>query len=151
MRCGYSLRPTACGCLNSTPRCRADLSTILSKHVDVPLPWRLRCRIARDALQGIVALHENECIHRDIKSENFLVRAGCCGISACILMRWRLCGRLACPVTAMPRDRSADARVSHSATCVPLSSVCLPSPYPAVIRVTAVRVSRSSMTRGGAW
>jgi serine/threonine protein kinase len=50
-----------------------DLSSILSKHVDVPLPWRLRCRIARDALQGIVALHSNDMIHRDVKSENFLL------------------------------------------------------------------------------
>ena len=51
-----------------------ELSTLISKRVDVPLPWRLRCRIARDALEGIVNLHNNECIHRDIKTDNFLVR-----------------------------------------------------------------------------
>jgi serine/threonine protein kinase len=29
--------------------------------------------MARDAMSGIVNLHENECVHRDIKSENFLL------------------------------------------------------------------------------
>lgn len=47
-----------------------DLSTILSKHTDVPLPWRLRCRIARDAAEGIVTLHDTEVVHRDIKTES---------------------------------------------------------------------------------
>lgn len=127
--------PTYSRVLAQTPRCRADLSTILSKHVDVPLPWRLRCRIARDALQGIVALHENECIHRDIKSENFLVRAGCGSAplpcAAAVVLQFGL---------------GYDAVTGGFATvllnaCATLLCVC----------PTAVRASRSSMTRGGAW
>ena len=50
-----------------------DLSTVLSRRTAVPLPWRLRARMARDAIDGIVALHEAGCIHRDVKTENFLV------------------------------------------------------------------------------
>ncbi len=50
--------------------CGGDLSSILSKHTDVPLPWRLRCRIARDAAEGIVTLHDTEVVHRDIKTES---------------------------------------------------------------------------------
>jgi serine/threonine protein kinase len=53
-----------------------DLATILSSPVAVaeaPLPWVLRSRIARDALRGLVALHQKEVTHRDIKTENFLL------------------------------------------------------------------------------
>ena len=49
------------------------MSTLLSKRADVPLPWRLRVRMARDAMDGLVALHETDAIHRDVKTENFLV------------------------------------------------------------------------------
>lgn len=52
-----------------------DLSTLVSRcEVSLPvLPWSLRCRMARDALTGIVELHANGFIHRDIKCENILV------------------------------------------------------------------------------
>ena len=51
-----------------------DLGTLVSKS-GVPLPWKLRARLARDALAGIAALHEHDVVHRDIKTENILVRA----------------------------------------------------------------------------
>lgn len=38
-----------------------------------PLPWRIRCRIAQGAANGISFLHENHQIHRDIKSANILL------------------------------------------------------------------------------
>jgi serine/threonine protein kinase len=45
----------------------ADLSHILANKA-VDIPWRLRCRIARDAMDGIAFLHSNEIVHRDIKT-----------------------------------------------------------------------------------
>lgn len=50
----------------------ADLSSLICKS-GLPLPWKLRARLARDALSGIVELHNDEIVHRDIKTENILV------------------------------------------------------------------------------
>lgn len=49
-----------------------DLSTIISGS-DAPLSWLVRCKLAKDALSAIAYLHQNEVVHRDIKTENFLV------------------------------------------------------------------------------
>jgi serine/threonine protein kinase len=49
-----------------------DLSAILSKSA-VDIPWKLRVTIAKDAISAIAWLHENDLIHRDIKTENILV------------------------------------------------------------------------------
>nr|XP_056702784.1 interleukin-1 receptor-associated kinase 4 [Euleptes europaea] len=38
-----------------------------------PIPWRTRCNIAQDAANGICYLHENNHIHRDVKSANILL------------------------------------------------------------------------------
>lgn len=38
-----------------------------------PLSWRMRCKIAQGAANGICFLHENHHIHRDIKSANILL------------------------------------------------------------------------------
>lgn len=49
-----------------------DLRAVLSRTA-VRLSWRRRLLIARDALEALVYLHEQDLIHRDIKSENILV------------------------------------------------------------------------------
>uniref|UniRef100_A0A8C5K1C3 Interleukin-1 receptor-associated kinase 4 n=1 Tax=Jaculus jaculus TaxID=51337 RepID=A0A8C5K1C3_JACJA len=38
-----------------------------------PLSWHMRCKIAQGAANGIMFLHENHHIHRDIKSANILL------------------------------------------------------------------------------
>ncbi|XP_048358253.1 interleukin-1 receptor-associated kinase 4 isoform X2 [Sphaerodactylus townsendi] len=38
-----------------------------------PIPWRTRCNIAQGAASGICYLHENNHIHRDVKSANILL------------------------------------------------------------------------------
>ncbi|XP_066489742.1 interleukin-1 receptor-associated kinase 4 [Tiliqua scincoides] len=38
-----------------------------------PIPWETRCSIAQGAANGICYLHENNHIHRDIKSANILL------------------------------------------------------------------------------
>ena len=53
---------------------RTDLSAVLQRTAAKPLPWRLRCRIARDICSGIAFLHSHDVVHRDIKTENVLVR-----------------------------------------------------------------------------
>lgn len=49
------------------------------------LSWKLRARLLLDAAKGILFLHENEVIHRDIKTANILVdrkrRAKLCDMS----------------------------------------------------------------------
>ncbi len=49
-----------------------DLHRILAR-TEVPLPWRLRVQIARDAMSALSWLHQHDLIHRDIKTENILV------------------------------------------------------------------------------
>lgn len=50
-----------------------DLSTLLLKHQEIKLPWKLRLSVALQISQAIDHLHEHELIHRDIKTENVLV------------------------------------------------------------------------------
>ncbi|XP_062838579.1 interleukin-1 receptor-associated kinase 4 isoform X2 [Anolis carolinensis] len=38
-----------------------------------PIPWKTRCNIAQGASNGICFLHENNHIHRDVKSANILL------------------------------------------------------------------------------
>ncbi|XP_062990048.1 interleukin-1 receptor-associated kinase 4 [Elgaria multicarinata webbii] len=38
-----------------------------------PIPWGMRCNIAQGASNGICYLHENNHIHRDVKSANILL------------------------------------------------------------------------------
>jgi serine/threonine protein kinase len=49
-----------------------DLRSVLKRR-DVPLAWALRVRLARDVAAAVAHLHENELIHRDIKTENILL------------------------------------------------------------------------------
>ncbi len=38
-----------------------------------PLPWRLKVSLARAAAEGLACLHASDLLHRDVKSENFLL------------------------------------------------------------------------------
>lgn len=46
------------------------LSLILGK---VPLSWKFRMRVVKDAFAGLHYLHSKDLIHRDIKSSNLLL------------------------------------------------------------------------------
>lgn len=49
-----------------------DLRSVL-RRTDVPLPWVLRVRLARDLAAAVAHLHEEGVVHRDIKTENVLL------------------------------------------------------------------------------
>ena len=51
-----------------------DLRSVL-QSTDSALPWALRVRIARDIASALSQLHAAEVVHRDIKTENILVRS----------------------------------------------------------------------------
>lgn len=44
-----------------------------------PLPWSCRVSLAYDITQGLRHLHENRLIHRDLSSQNILIRVNCDG------------------------------------------------------------------------
>ena len=91
----------------------ADLAQIVD-NVRIPLTWRRKVLIALDVINGIASLHEQELIHRDIKTDNVLVSraflllifvfvapAPSCHtrvpVSVC---RWTLTGAVSCATTA---------------------------------------------------
>lgn len=110
--------------------CIAAVNELVSKS-HVPLPWKLRARLARDALDGIVCLHSQDIVHRDIKTENILVRAviptgHCSDRNASTLWAYAM---LAC---ALPLLGTSDPwRTFRTATCAPhlhqfhISNVCM--------------------------
>eukprot|EP01041_Mallomonas_annulata_P008495 gene8495-17522_t len=57
----------------------------LREGLRYPLPWSLRVRLALDTAMGLAFLHENNIIHRDIKTTNVLIddnwRAKLCDFS----------------------------------------------------------------------
>ncbi|KAL5106216.1 LIM domain kinase 2 [Taenia crassiceps] len=53
----------------------ADLLTANS----APLPWSCRVSLAHDIIRGLSHLHENRLIHRDLSSQNILIRVNCDG------------------------------------------------------------------------
>ncbi|KAH0616614.1 hypothetical protein JD844_027867 [Phrynosoma platyrhinos] len=61
---GLSNRIDLCDLGNSIPR-TADNTA--------PIPWKTRCNIAQGSSNGICFLHENNHIHRDVKSANILL------------------------------------------------------------------------------
>ncbi|XP_039919505.1 interleukin-1 receptor-associated kinase 4 isoform X4 [Hirundo rustica] len=50
-----------------------SLSLFLIKDETPPIPWNMRCKIVQGTANGINFLHENNHIHRDIKSANILL------------------------------------------------------------------------------
>ena len=61
-----------------------DLRSLL-RASDTSLPWALRVRIARDIARALVQLHAAEVVHRDIKTENVLVRIGNAAWEGCVV------------------------------------------------------------------
>ena len=57
----------------------------------MPLSWRRKLLVGQDVLKAIANLHEAELIHRDIKTDNVLVRRVSLGwggaFSACVAVR----------------------------------------------------------------
>merc|ERR1712137_1076829 len=37
------------------------------------LPWKMRMKFAKDAAKGVAYLHQRKLLHRDLKTDNFLI------------------------------------------------------------------------------
>ncbi len=67
--------------------CRNDQLELLTEFIEggtlhttlmdktIPLPWDARVRIARDIARGLSYLHSRRVIHRDLTSNNCLIRS----------------------------------------------------------------------------
>jgi serine/threonine protein kinase len=82
----------------------ADLSGILANR-RIKMSWRRRMLVALDILQAIANLHEQELIHRDIKTENVLVRDAL-----------PACARRVASASMVCRDRSTTTGAASCAT-----------------------------------
>ncbi|KAI4332885.1 hypothetical protein L6164_017759 [Bauhinia variegata] len=53
--------------------CNGSLDQHLSQHSRKPLTWKDRMKVAMGAAKGLLYLHENNIIHRDMRPNNILV------------------------------------------------------------------------------